>query len=213
MANGRYLLDETGAILTLESGHDAGRGNLLGIQPWMTAADYGSQEAFHDKLAGYLKAARGKGWLNARTIVVWPEYVGTWLVIAGEGHGVARAATLTGAMVRLALRHSVKLVRFLFSARERDRVAASLFRMQADAAASAYQAGFSRLARTYGVTVVAGSTRAALTSGPRWLCRGGGWPSRGRFGRLRPGWARLSRPRAQGLSYRYGAPLPHTCQP
>ena len=158
MANGRYLLDETGAILTLESGHDADRGNLLGIQPWMTTADYVSRETFYDKLAEYLDVARSKGWLNARTVAVFPEYVGTWLVIAGEGQGVARASTLNRAMVRLALRHGVKFVRFLFSARERDRVAASLFGMQASRTASAYQAVFSRLARTYGVTVVAGST-------------------------------------------------------
>ena len=91
MANGRYLLDETGAILTLESGHDADRGNLLGIQPWMTTADYVSRETFYDKLAEYLDVARSKGWLNARTVAVFPEYVGTWLVIAGEGQGVARA--------------------------------------------------------------------------------------------------------------------------
>ena len=50
----------------IESGSDAGRGNLLGIQPYMLAADYASEETFFGKIEGYLEAASQKGWLNPR---------------------------------------------------------------------------------------------------------------------------------------------------
>ena len=64
-------------------GMDSGRGNLLGIQAWMETADYASETEFYSRLSGYLDAARHKGWLNPRTIAVFPEYIGTWLVAAG----------------------------------------------------------------------------------------------------------------------------------
>jgi predicted amidohydrolase len=141
-----------------ESGVDHRRGNLLGIQPWMTPADYISESALFFKLSSYFEAAAGQGWLNPRTIAVFPEYLGTWLVVANAGRAVGRVKHLNRAMLRLALRYPARFAGALHRAEEPDRVAASLFRARASAMASAYPGVFSRLARTFGVTVVAGST-------------------------------------------------------
>jgi predicted amidohydrolase len=54
-------------------------------------------------------------------------------------------------------RHLFGLARAWLSAREPDRIAASLFRVKAPAMARAYQAVFSSLARQYAVTLVGGS--------------------------------------------------------
>src|SRR5512135_2381993 len=88
-----------------EFGTDAGRGNLLGIQPYMVVADYASQEAFYARLDSYMQSASQKGWLGERTVVVWPEYLGTWLVATGEPAAVIHTATITAAMRSLVLRH------------------------------------------------------------------------------------------------------------
>jgi hypothetical protein len=141
----------------IEHGTDARRGNLLGVQPFMVAADYASDEAFSAKLDSYLAAAAQKRWLNERTIVVWPEYLGTWLAAAGEGQAVYQAGSLNGAMLRIALGHLWPLAREMLSAREKDRIAAGLFRLKAADMARRYQAVFSGLARRYSVTMVAGS--------------------------------------------------------
>jgi predicted amidohydrolase len=124
----------------------------------MTPADYISENALWTKLSHYLKVAVGQGWLNPSTIVVFPEYLGTWLVIANAGRAVGRVKHLNHAMLRLALRYPARFVGALHRAEELDRVAASLFRARASTMASTYQGVFSRLARTFGVTVVAGST-------------------------------------------------------
>jgi len=142
----------------LEWGQDADRGNLLGVQPWMTEADYASEEAFSDRLSRYLEVAGHRGWLNAHTIVVWPEFLGTWLIATAEGWPVDRARSLQGAMLGLMLRHSVRFVRALLSASGEDRIIASLFRLKAERMAHLYQSVFSRLAQNFGVTMVAGST-------------------------------------------------------
>ena len=140
-----------------EYGNNTHRGNLLGIEPYMTTADYASEEAFRAKLDGYLNVAREKGWLGERTLVVLPEYLGTWLAVAGERPAVHAARSLASAMRALALGHILSFALSLFSADERDKVAASLFRVKADHMARLYQSVFSGLARKYAVTIVAGS--------------------------------------------------------
>ena len=141
----------------LEHGFDAHRGNLLGVQPLVRAADYASEDTLIARLSQYTALAAHKGWLNPRTVVVWPEYVGTWLAAAGEWPAVYRARRLNQAMLLLAAHHPLHLARQAMSAREKDRLAASLFRLKAPDMARRYQAVFSSLARQYGVTMVAGS--------------------------------------------------------
>jgi predicted amidohydrolase len=141
----------------IESGADAGRGNLLGIQPYMLAADYASEETFFEKIDGYLEAARQKGWLNPCTVAVLPEYLGSWLVILGENPRVTQAQTIQQAMRPIVLGNLRAFIRDLWSARENNKINASVFRIKAARMGRAYQAVFSKLAAKYGVTIVGGS--------------------------------------------------------
>lgn len=143
---------------TYEQGRDAHKGNLLGIQPYMTPDDYASEDTFCAKLQGYLAVAHERGWLTERTIVVWPEALGTWMVCTGERQAVYLAPTMSSGMRTLALGHALRFARHLASAKEKDKATASLLRMKAEAMARLYQAAFSRLAQQHGVTIVAGST-------------------------------------------------------
>lgn len=140
-----------------EIGVDTGRGNLLGLQPCLFAADYATEAVFVGTLGHYFEAARRRGWLGARTVVVLPEYLGTWLAATGEGRGVLNAGSLDGAMRALALRHPLRFLYHLLAVSSRDRMRTALFGMQGARMAGLYQRVFSRLAAQYGVTVVAGS--------------------------------------------------------
>jgi hypothetical protein len=141
----------------VESGRDEGHGNLLGIQPFMLPVDYTSAQTLLDKLDGYFAAAQEKSWLTEKTIVVLPEYLGSWLVAAGEPSRVYAATTLQAAMRALALNHPLHFGRTLRVTKAADRTAAALFRMKALEMAQGYQFVFMELAKRYGVTVVAGS--------------------------------------------------------
>ena len=140
-----------------EYGADAQRGNLLGIQPFMVPADYTSADTFCAKIDGYLGMVSRRGWLGERTIVVLPEYIGTWLVSAGEGERVYRAETIARAMQALVLSHPLRFAGALPRSRSKDVVKGALFRMQAVRMAEIYHAVFSGLARKHRVTIVAGS--------------------------------------------------------
>lgn len=141
----------------IQMGRDRGCGNLLGVQPYLVPADYATESAFRTRLHGYLEAAGQAGWLNPRSVVVFPEYTGTWLVACGENSSVFQAATTSQAMRPLALRQPLAFLRCLLASTEPERVTAALFRLKAGQVAQIYQRVFAGLAAQFGVTIVAGS--------------------------------------------------------
>ncbi len=151
-----------------EFGVDSGRGNVVGLQTWTTPSDYLTQSAFDRAMRGYFEAARARGWFEGRTVVVLPEYVGTWLVIIGEEEGVAHLSTKEEALQRVALAHpwpfASAFLRSWWSGASEGAYGAKIrhdavavFKVKARAMADAYLTTFSNLARDFGVTVVAGS--------------------------------------------------------
>lgn len=138
-------------------GHDRGRGNLLGIEPYMLPQDYASAEAFFDKLNNYLHTAQRANWLNEKTVVLFPEHIGTWLVVAGASTGTLHAGTLLAAQRSMVLRHPLKFGLHYLTSKETGRAEAAFFRMKANQMVEIYGDVFSRLARTYAVTIIAGS--------------------------------------------------------
>ncbi|WP_423357309.1 carbon-nitrogen hydrolase family protein [Pseudomonas citronellolis] len=153
---GHYLSDLRSQVV-LNQGAPSARGNLLGVQPELYAPDYQNVERLRLKLAAYLEKARSEGLLGPRTVVVFPEHIGTWLVAAGEKPEVYQARHLAEAMQWMAVSNPVKLARGWLIAKGRDRFTDALFRMKAVDMAHDYQTLFGGLARQFGVTLVAGS--------------------------------------------------------
>jgi hypothetical protein len=141
----------------LSTGTASDAGNLLGVQPFMLPEDYASPDTLLQKLTGYFDAAQAHQFLTPKTIVVLPEYIGTWLVAAFERPGVYTARNIQQAMRSLVLHHPIRFGRAYRTAKEADRVTAALFRMKANDMARGYHTVFATLARRYGVTLVAGS--------------------------------------------------------
>ena len=138
-------------------GSDRGHGNLLGIEPYMVPQDYASGDSFYKKLKTYLLAAQREQWLNEKTIVVFPEYVGSWLVLAGENKKIYQAATFNAAAQELVLNNFWKFIKTFLASKEKNKTNAAFFRMKAKQMADIYNDVFSRLAKEFAVTIVAGS--------------------------------------------------------
>jgi hypothetical protein len=156
-------------------GKDRGRGNLLGIAPYMVQRDYISRDSFFDTLNGYLCSAQQQNWLNEKTIVLFPEYIGTWLALAGERENIFRAPNLDAAELRMVLNHPLPFIAQWIKSNEQGRMEAAFFRMKAKQMAEIYQDVFSQLAREYNATIVAGSIvlpPLQLASGKLSLTRG-----------------------------------------
>jgi hypothetical protein len=102
--------------------------NIVGIQPFIVPQDFLTEDHFYGKMKGYFDQARSSGFFKVNTVVLLPEYLGTWLVIAGEKESVASQKTIAGAMSVMVLSNPIQTLRHYFiTAGETDRLAANLF--------------------------------------------------------------------------------------
>jgi predicted amidohydrolase len=95
--------------------------------------------------------------LNEKTIVLFPENIGTWLILINESRRIFEAPTLATAQRRFALRHLLAFGIHFLKATEKGRAEAAIFRLKAAQMAESYHDVFSQLGRQYSVTIVAGS--------------------------------------------------------
>ena len=141
-------------------GDSTENGNILGIQAFMTPVDYASEANFKQKIEFYLsEAQKNKLLILEKTIVVFPEYIGTFLVAANEKESLYKAKTLEEGLQTMVLSNIGKFTKTFVSAPDsvKDKVKYAAFAMKASEMARIYQTVFSELAAKYAVTIVAGS--------------------------------------------------------
>ena len=139
-------------------GNDIGAtGNVVGIEPFMETRDYATPERFEAKLRGYLDAARARDWLRPGTIVLLPEHLNTWLLVAGEKPRAVTASTTSAAMIPIIAWHPLTFLKNFVLFADADRAAAAVFRTKATETARLTADIYARLARDYGVWIAAGS--------------------------------------------------------
>ncbi len=148
---------ESPALTVIEVGEKGKQGNLLGIQPFMEPMDYATEEKFYQKLNSYLAEAKVAGLLNAKSVVVFPEHIGTWLVAANEKMEVYETGSSQEALQLTALSNIIKFASSYLQAEAEHKVNAAIFSMKADQTAKMYSAVFKKLAIQYIITIVAGS--------------------------------------------------------
>ncbi|WP_420149789.1 nitrilase-related carbon-nitrogen hydrolase [Spirosoma sp.] len=143
-----------------QTGTRSERGNLLGIQPWMETADYRNGLSFRQKIKTYLQTAKDSGLIvPGKTIVVLPEYLGTWLVAMHEADRVYKARTLQEGLTAMVISHPVEFWRTYQKAPDSvtDKTKYAVFALKARQMAYEYQLTFDILAAEFNVTIVAGS--------------------------------------------------------
>ncbi len=132
--------------------------NVIAIQPFMVESDYLLKERFQRKMEIYLEKSKESGFIGKFSIVLLPEYLGTWLVIQNEKTSIAKSSSLMFAMLQLILSNPFRFIEFFPESKsDEDRIASTLFRSKAKLMARTYQETFSYLARKYNVYISAGS--------------------------------------------------------
>lgn len=147
-------------VLSQEIGVNQGRGNLLGIQPFMTARDYRSRATFAACLEKYLAFAKQRRWITPRTVVVFPETIGFYLVASEEQDAVYNARSLRDATSIMLTRYHIEPPNDTTGLLQQEielGLRRKLLDRKAPRMAAIYQDTFSDLARRYHVTIVAGS--------------------------------------------------------
>jgi predicted amidohydrolase len=138
---------------------DSGKGNVIGINTYMTTDDYASEKHFTAKLDGYLSICKGKGWFNPKTVVIFPEYIGAWLVVEGEKNSVYTAPTIDQALRGFVLSNFFSYLHTWFMAPDeaKDKVKHSVFATKDQRMSWLYKNIFGKLAKKYNITIIAGS--------------------------------------------------------
>jgi hypothetical protein len=138
---------------------DAGKGNVVGINPYMLPIDYASEQHFYAKLDGYLQAANVKGWLSAKTVVLFPEYIGAWLVVEGEKNSIYKSNSVNNALTTFVASNFFSYMREWFTAPDEaeDKIKYGVFASKGETIARIYRKVFSELAKKYQVTIIGGS--------------------------------------------------------
>jgi predicted amidohydrolase len=128
------------------------------IQPYMLPEDYASHGNFFAKMEGYFQQAQAEGHLSGNALVVLPEHIGTWLVVAEEKRGAIEAASFRAAGWLLAASNPVRYLRYFVAAPPgAKRHEFALFRMKSASMQTIYHQTFSTLAKRHGVFIAAGS--------------------------------------------------------
>jgi hypothetical protein len=138
-----------------EIGSDRGQGNVIGIETFMRTRDYASEEAFLDRLDGFFSEASAH--FSTGTVVILPEYIGTWLVAVDEGPATIDADTTSNAMLPLIAGNFPTWLGHRGEAPATDTDTYAVFATKAPRMAEVYARVMGTLAERYAVTLVAGS--------------------------------------------------------
>jgi hypothetical protein len=143
-------------LLIRSIGYDRNAGNVLAIQAFMNVLDYSSSEKFFEKIDSYLLEAKKKGYLNENTVVLFPEHIGTPLVLIGEKKSVYAANTVSSAFTQIAVGNLIGYFKSSFDQSHKNR-AEVIFKMKANEMKNIYVDTFRKLSTSYHVTIIAGS--------------------------------------------------------
>ncbi len=141
----------------VEAGVDSGNGNIIGIQPYLTATNYSTVFNFEVSLRFYFEQLKRENKLTEQSIVVLPEYIGTWLVAANEKETIYKEATTEKAMKKMVRSNMLSFLYGYFNSPAKDKSTYAVFHLKAKKMAANYQQVFSTLAKEYNCTIVAGS--------------------------------------------------------
>jgi len=148
----RYVIGDVENI-----GTNKGKGNIIALSPYLHTYDFSSAKAFENMLRYYLNFARQKKLLSDSTVVVLPEYFGTWLVALNEKASVYSDTSITDAMQTIVYSNLFSFAKAYLVSTGKDREKEAIFRMKAQKMAYVYQQTLSKLSKEYKLTIVAGS--------------------------------------------------------
>ena len=141
----------------VEAGVDSGKGNIIGIQPFLTATSYSTAFNFEISLRFYFEQLKREQKLTNKSIVVLPEYVGTWLVATNEKETIYKQETIEKAMTTMVRSNLFSFFYGYLKSPAKDKSKYAIFHLKAEKMAMQYQQVFSTLAKEYKCTIVAGS--------------------------------------------------------
>ncbi len=139
------------------NGADRKYGNIISMQVVLRIEDFAKTEWWNERIEELMLAGKTANIYDRKTIIIFPEHIGTGLIFLDEKEAVFSNDNWKSAMETFVSKHKADIAPFLeFSSKPQAKWEAA-FRFQSQKMATAYQQTFAKLARDYKVPILAGS--------------------------------------------------------
>lgn len=139
------------------NGVDRKYGNIISMQVFLRSNDFAKAEWWSERIEELLKAGKTANLYDHKTIIIFPEHIGTGLVFLDEKESVLDTDSWQLAMDNFVTKHEGELLPFTASSKKSSPQWESSFRLKAQKMVDVYQGTFSRLAKEYKVPILAGT--------------------------------------------------------
>ncbi|BDA80500.1 carbon-nitrogen hydrolase [Leptospira kobayashii] len=139
------------------NGADRKYGNIISMQVYLDGSDFSKQEWWAERIEELLKTGKDANIYDRKTIIIFPEHIGTGLVFLGQKERVFHSPDWKTAIDTFAIQHEAELVPHLEFSKKAQPKWEAAFRYQSQLMADTYQLTFARLAKEYSVPILAGS--------------------------------------------------------
>jgi predicted amidohydrolase len=139
------------------NGTDRKYGNIVSMQVYLRTEDFAKAEWWTERVEELVKAGKTANIYDRKTIIIFPEHIGTGLVFLDEKESVFENEDWKKAMETLVSKHETEIVPFLESSKKPAAKWEATLRFKSQRMADVYTQTFSRLAKEYNVPILAGS--------------------------------------------------------
>jgi len=139
------------------NGADRKYGNIISMQAYLHAGDFSKEEWWAERIEELLKTGKDANIYDRKTIIIFPEHIGTGLVFLGQKERVFNQPNWKSAFDAFASLHESEILPHLEFSKKAQPKWEAAFRYRAQTMADTYQLTFARLAKQYSVPILAGS--------------------------------------------------------
>lgn len=144
-------------IQALNFGADRKMGNIIGVQAFVAPLEYSTEKRFFEKTENYLLEAKKKGWLNSKSLIVFPEHYGSFLFLVDEPASVFQSEDYKEAINKIISKKSPEYYKSYPFSKSQNPSTETVLRIKSSQMKKIYQDTFSTLSRIYQVNIIAGS--------------------------------------------------------
>jgi predicted amidohydrolase len=132
-------------------------GNIVAFQTFLIPINFATTEIYYETLKHYLKKAQDNGFLDSKTLVVFPEHIGSGLVYLNEKRPAFKANSISQSFRYIGFYNYNEYSEFAKKSESENKEIQAIFNLKAESMAKNYQMVFSKLAKEFAVTILAGS--------------------------------------------------------
>ncbi|MEM7183406.1 MAG: hypothetical protein AAF518_21020, partial [Spirochaetota bacterium] len=147
------------SLIIHSNGYDRGRGNIVGVQAFITGYEYLQEKYFFASMESYIEEAIARKFLQEDTLLVYPEHIGTPLFLLEEKKSILKHTSLEDATRYAFWSNPLRFVGEIFSlSRPKEiPIIKYWFTAKAEKMRDVYFHTFSTLASMYKTPILAGS--------------------------------------------------------